>query len=86
MNTGHTIIICMGSSCFARGNRRLLPMIEEFLVERGLKDLVEITGSRCEGRCADGPNLVIDGTRYPHVDEGMLLDLLENHFVKETGV
>lgn len=80
MNASHTIVICMGSSCFARGNRRFLPILEEFLVERGLKDQVEITGSRCEELCAEGPNLVIDGKRYQHVDEGMLLDVLETHF------
>ena len=27
----HTITICMGSSCFARGNKRNLKIIEEYL-------------------------------------------------------
>lgn len=85
MNTKHSIVICMGSSCFVRGNRRFLVVIEEFLVERGLKDQVAITGSRCEGRCADGPNLVIDDKEYHHLDEGMLFDVLERHFPRETG-
>jgi len=84
MSAAHTIVICMGSSCFARGNRRFLPIIEEFLVERGLLDHVEITGSRCEALCAEGPNLVIDGTRYQRLDEGTLLDVLERHFPREA--
>ena len=76
----HTIIICMGSSCFARGNRNNLPLIERFLIERGLDQRVEIRGSRCEERCAEGPNILIDGKPYSNVDEGALLDLLEAHF------
>lgn len=82
MNQASDIVICMGSSCFARGNRMLLPVIERFLAARGLQDQVVISGSRCEELCADGPTLVIQGERYLHVDEGMLLDVLETHFPK----
>jgi NADH:ubiquinone oxidoreductase subunit E len=80
MKPSHTIIICMGSSCFARGNRSHLTFLERFLEERGLRRYVEIRGSRCEDLCADGPTITIDGTRYCGLDEGLLMDVLDQHF------
>lgn len=58
------IVICMGSSCFSRGNRGTLEFIEKYLADRGLTDKVELKGSRCEDRCPDGPNVKIGGTIY----------------------
>lgn len=75
-----TITICMGSSCFARGNGKLLDVIESFLAKRGLADRVDLVGSRCEENCRSAPNLRINGTLYPHMDRGTLIDLLEEHF------
>lgn len=83
MSDNADIVICMGSSCFARGNRALLPVIERFLRERGLQERVTLSGSRCEDLCADGPTVVVHGQRYQHVDEGMLLDVLAQHFPKQ---
>ncbi len=80
----HRIVICMGSSCFARGNRRHLAVIEAFLAKRGLSGAVSIEGSHCEELCAEGPNLRIDDQRYHRVDEGTLLDVLAAHFPEET--
>ncbi len=84
MNAPHQIVICMGSSCFARGNRSHLALIETFLSDRGLHTSVAITGSHCEQQCAEGPNIRIDGRLYHHLDEGTLLDVLEAHFTRDT--
>lgn len=80
MNRSHKIVICMGSSCFARGNRSHLALIEAFLAERGLDAAVSVEGSHCEQQCAEGPNLRIDDARYHHLDAGTLLDILQAHF------
>jgi NADH:ubiquinone oxidoreductase subunit E len=70
------VTICMGSSCFARGNDENLRMLEE-LVRAGTLDAdVRPAGSRCEGLCARGPNVSIDGTMHHEVDPGTLTDLL----------
>lgn len=76
---GH-IVICMGSSCFARGNRKNLEVVEQFLDRHGLKARVELGGSRCEECCREGPNVSINGTMYHEVDSGALVDLLKAHF------
>ena len=75
----HEIVICMGSSCFARGNKKNLLMIEQYLADHGLTDTVLLTGSRCEDRCTTGPNLRIDGQLYGEVTPERLLELLSRH-------
>ena len=56
-----TIKVCMGSSCFARGNAANLDFIENYVKENGLDAKIEVVGSRCENNCAVGPNVIING-------------------------
>ena len=70
------IVICMGSSCFARGNEKNLRIIEEYLSAHALEGEVSLSGSCCEGKCSCGPNIVINGEIYHNVDGGTLIDLL----------
>lgn len=74
------ITICMGSSCFARGNGEHLELIENYLARNELTVSVELAGFRCRDECAEGPMLEINGKRYRKVDPGMLLDLLDYYF------
>jgi len=80
MSTEDGIVICMGSSCFARGNRGNLDTAEQFLDGHGLKTCVRLAGSRCAGECRKGPNVTISGTAHHGVDNGTLLDLLDAEF------
>ena len=80
------ITICMGSSCFARGNEKTVEACESFLAERGLKDEVDVDlgASLCTGHCAEGPVVVVDGKVYTHVDPLVLRDILEKIFPKKV--
>ena len=71
------ISLCMGSSCFARGNNRLLEALEELIEKNHWQEQVSISGARCENRCGAGPNLTVDGELYQGLDAGALTDLLE---------
>lgn len=78
-----TIIkVCMGSSCFARGNAKNLQFIQKFIDENNLDAEVEITGLRCCDKCSKGPNICIADTEYNNIDQGTLLDILNKHFSK----
>jgi NADH:ubiquinone oxidoreductase subunit E len=70
------ITVCMGSSCFARGNGANLEVIEEYLQHHGLEAEVDLSGTRCEGRCAEGPNLIVNDRAFERVDRETLLDIL----------
>lgn len=69
--------ICMGSSCFARGNSSCLNAIEAFINDNGLEDQVELEGHLCLGKCNSGPHVSINGKEYSSLDEDCLIDLLK---------
>lgn len=71
------ITVCMGSSCFARGNDRNLEFLENYIKENSLEAEIELAGNRCEGKCATGPNIIIDGVEYTEMDEEKLTKILE---------
>lgn len=70
------IIVCMGSACFARGNAQNLEFIEKYIKENKLDATVELAGSRCEGNCADGPNIIVNGIKYKQVTEEKIKEIL----------
>jgi NADH:ubiquinone oxidoreductase subunit E len=71
------ITICMGSSCFARGNENNLKLIEDYLASHPKMEAhVELRGSRCMENCKNGPMLLINGTQYTNLDSGSLFDIL----------
>lgn len=72
------VIVCMGSACFARGNEQNLNYIEELINKKKLNAHVKISGSRCEGNCADGPNIIVDGVEYKKVDKKKIEEIFDN--------
>jgi NADH:ubiquinone oxidoreductase subunit E len=76
------ISICMGSSCFARGNEANLRIIESYIKENGNDIDVDLRGSRCEGLCSEGPIIRVGEKLYKNVDSGTMLDILAQNFSK----
>jgi NADH:ubiquinone oxidoreductase subunit E len=76
------ISICMGSSCFARGNEKNLEIIEQFLKEHKLEDEVDLRlgCSLCRGNCSIGPNIMVNGKEYNKVYPGMMYEIMKKHF------
>ncbi len=72
------ITVCMGSSCFARGNASNLEFIENYIKENGLEAEIDLAGARCEGKCVSGPNITINGVEYTEVDEEKLKQTLDD--------
>ncbi len=70
------ITVCMGSACFARGNEQNLEFIEKYVTENGFNAKISIAGSRCEGRCAEGPNIIVNGVEYSKIDENKIKEIL----------
>ena len=77
------ICVCMGSSCFARGNGKNTRMLKEYLARSHLEQSVELVGLLCEGRCSSGPNLQIDGQTYRGVAPSALETILDRHFARD---
>ena len=79
-----SITICMGSSCFSRGNSRNIEVVQEFLKKHTLPPNVELCGHLCEGHCKSGPNVMINDKMYHEVDPIVIIALL-NHFLPPSG-
>jgi NADH:ubiquinone oxidoreductase subunit E len=71
------IEICMGSSCFARGNFENLAIINAHVLNDGLKAKVRLTGKLCHDLCKLGPNLTIGGALYHGVTASRMRELLQ---------
>ncbi len=74
------IYICMGSSCFSRGNAENLRVIREYLDRHGLEAMVRPVGHLCEGLCSQGPNLIMNGMVHHGVDTARMAELLDEYF------
>ena len=79
------IKVCMGSSCFARGNAKNLQAIQNYIESNGLDTEVELCGLRCCDECSKGPNVNIDGVEYNNVETETLYDILEKHYKKANA-
>jgi NADH:ubiquinone oxidoreductase subunit E len=71
------IEVCMGSSCFARGNSENLEIIHVYLQDSKLKASVRLSGRLCHDLCKQGPNLIIGGVLYHGVTAEKLRELLD---------
>ena len=71
------IKICMGSSCFSRGNKQTLLVIQQYLKDHQLERDVILKGNHCFSDCSAGPILKIDQKLYEHVTRETVLEILE---------
>lgn len=75
--TKHNIKVCMGSSCFARGNLNNLNILENYIKENNLDADIELIGAHCQEKCEFGPHIYVDDKCYDEVDEDKLQKILE---------
>lgn len=71
------ITICLGSSCFSRGNNKNLEIIKEYISTRGLDSDITFKGQLCTENCSKGPILIINGKTFNEVSKTKLIDILE---------
>ncbi len=71
------ITICLGSSCFARGNRKTVALIQEYIKKNHLEKLIIFNGNHCFGKCNKGPVLKVNDKIYEGVDEKAAISIIE---------
>lgn len=79
--TRHTIKVCMGSSCFARGNLENLQFLENYIKDNNLDAEIELIGGLCKEQCSTGPNIYIDDVLYNEINEEKLKEILSTALV-----
>lgn len=70
------ITICLGSSCFSKGNGKALKMANNFLEENNLKDKVLLHREICTGNCAKGPILKVGDELLHEVNPDSVVEIL----------
>jgi NADH:ubiquinone oxidoreductase subunit E len=74
------ITICLGSSCFARGNKKIINVIQSYITAHQLEDRVFLNGGHCFGDCSKGPIIRINKKIYENVDALSVFDILAKEF------
>lgn len=74
------IKICLGSSCFSRGNNVHLEIIRKYITDNALEAEIKFSGHLCEELCSNGPILRIDDKVYKEVSLSSLYRILEEEF------
>jgi NADH:ubiquinone oxidoreductase subunit E len=78
MDNKTDVVICLGSSCFARGNKNFLPVIQGYIKENNYEGKVNFRGTHCCGKCIKGPILKIGEKYFERLDD-MSLPVILNH-------
>ncbi|MBI9105645.1 MAG: NAD(P)H-dependent oxidoreductase subunit E [Spirochaetales bacterium] len=77
--------ICMGSSCYSRGNSKSLEFIETFIKDRNLEDRIRLNGKLCLGSCSDGPNIIINKNLHSGTSPECIIDLIKHYLTAEEA-
>ncbi len=80
MQSEHTITICMGSSCFSRGNKEILDIVKRFLAEHNLSGKVFFRGELCTDLCEKGPVIKIDDELFTKITTDTIYTILADFF------
>ncbi len=83
MNNKKEIVICLGSSCFARGNKQTVKVIAEYLKANKLENEVFYHGNHCFGKCDKGPFVKIDDVMHENVDSENIIEILDKIFKRK---
>lgn len=74
------IKICLGSSCFSRGNKTTLQVVQKYLKDKQLERDVLLKGNHCFSNCNSGPVMKIGDRLYEHVSSDRVIEILESEF------
>ena len=76
------IELCMGSSCFARGNALVLEQLETLLKNEPEVE-VDLSGHLCLNECSNGPNIRIDGELYQNLSAQEIIEIIKKKSSEE---
>ncbi|MBI9052792.1 MAG: NAD(P)H-dependent oxidoreductase subunit E [Bacteroidales bacterium] len=76
------LILCLGSSCYSRGNQYVLEIVKQYIKDHNLKDEVDFRGQLCTGNCSHGPVMKINDVKHENVDINNIQKILDQYFSK----
>lgn len=79
-NNNIKIRICLGSSCFSRGNEENLEIIQKFLKANEIAADIDFRGHLCEEACQRGPVFSINEKLFEEVHPANVEKILNDVF------
>lgn len=73
------IKVCIGSSCHIKGSRQVVEELQHLIAENNVKDVVELGGTFCMGRCQDGVCVTLNDEFF-----SVSPDTVKDFFTKEV--
>lgn len=58
------ITICVGSSCYLKGSKDIISILQRLITLHGLDEKVTLMGSFCMGFCTEGVCVKVDEERF----------------------
>ena len=77
------IEICMGSSCYSRGNSKSVELVENFIREKNLEAEIRLAGRLCHRNCSEGPNIIVNGNLHKGCQPECVIDLITHYMEVE---
>ncbi|MFW6222734.1 MAG: NAD(P)H-dependent oxidoreductase subunit E [Bacteroidota bacterium] len=77
----HQIVVCMGSSCFRKGNKYLFREVEAFVKRHQLDEQVSINSIHCFDKCDEGPIVKVNGEYHKYTNAKNLEELLRSRLI-----
>ena len=71
------IQVCVGSSCFLRGSKKIIAEIENLIKHYMLQDMVVLKGHFCMERCNEGSTVMIGDKVFSGVSPDNVNQLFE---------
>lgn len=73
------ITICLGSSCYTRGNNDTIKSIQVFLAENNLESAVNFKGELCSCNCKAGPNIKVGDQAFHNIDATAAIAIIKDN-------
>jgi NADH:ubiquinone oxidoreductase subunit E len=71
------IVLCLGSSCFARGNQEIISNVKKYIDRKNISDRVEFKGDHCISQCSEGPNMYVGDKLFQKISADNIADILD---------
>ena len=55
-----TVTVCIGSSCYVKGSRQVVEILQRKIEEHHLEDQVTVAGMFCMGQCQDSVCVMVE--------------------------
>ncbi len=76
-----TIQVCVGSSCFLKGSKKVIAEIEDLIAEFQLEDKILLKGCFCHEKCTGGVTVTIGEKLYTGIKPENVVNIFKQEIL-----